>query len=50
MHQSSNMSTPQWFREVREFCQTATIEIMGWGLDTLVVKAESPQRTAEETS
>jgi hypothetical protein len=44
------MTKPDWFPEVHEFCRTARIEIMGWGTDTLVVKAESPERAGEVAS
>jgi hypothetical protein len=44
------MSKPDWFRGIQEFCRTANIEIMGWGTDTLLVKAESPGRADEVAS
>jgi hypothetical protein len=44
------MNKPDWFPGIREFCRTARIEIMGWGIDTLVVKAESPERAGEVAS
>ena len=44
------MSKPDWFRRIQEFCRTANIEIMGWGTDTLLVKAESPGRADEVAS
>jgi hypothetical protein len=44
------MGKPDWFSGVHEFCRTARIEIMGWGTDTLVVKAESPERAGEVAS
>jgi hypothetical protein len=44
------MSKPDWFYAVREFCETAGIEIMGWDPDTLLVKAESPERAEEVAS
>jgi hypothetical protein len=44
------MSKPDWFPGVHEFCRSARIEIMGWGTDTLVVKAESPERAGEVAS
>jgi hypothetical protein len=44
------MNKPDWFPGIREFCRTARIEIMGWGTDTLVVKAESPERAGEVAS
>jgi hypothetical protein len=44
------MSKPDWFRGIHEFCRTARIEIMGWGPDTLIVKAESPGRAVEVAS
>ncbi len=36
------MNKPPWLREVREFCRGAGIEITGWGADTLIVTAKSP--------
>lgn len=30
---------PDWLAQVRAFCKDSSIEIMGWGADTLVVKA-----------
>jgi hypothetical protein len=30
---------PDWLAQVRAFCKDSGIEIMGWGADTLVVKA-----------
>jgi hypothetical protein len=44
------MTKPDWFPGIQEFCRTARMEIMGWGTDTLVVKAESPERAAEVAS
>ena len=44
------MSKPDWFRGIHEFCRTARIGIMGWGPDTLIVKAESPERAEEVAS
>jgi hypothetical protein len=44
------MNKPDWFPGIHEFCRTARIEIMGWGTDTLVVKAESPARAGEVAS
>jgi hypothetical protein len=44
------MSKPDWFRGIQEFCRTASIEIMGWGTDTLLVKAESQERAEEVAS
>jgi hypothetical protein len=44
------MSKPDWFPGVHEFCRTARIEIMGWGADTLVVKAVSPEGAREVAS
>jgi membrane protein YdbS with pleckstrin-like domain len=40
------MSTenPVWLQSTREFCRSAGIEISGWGSDTLIVNAESPDR------
>ncbi len=40
------MSTekPVWLQSAREFCRSAGIEISGWGADTLIVNAESPDR------
>jgi phosphosulfolactate synthase (CoM biosynthesis protein A) len=30
---------PDWLAQVRAFCKQSSIEIMGWGEETLVVKA-----------
>jgi hypothetical protein len=30
---------PYWMAEVRSFCKQSKIEIMGWGDETLIVKA-----------
>ena len=44
------MSKPDWFREIQGFCRTANVEIMGWGPDTLLVKAESQERAEKVAS
>jgi hypothetical protein len=30
---------PEWLGPVREFCRSANIEIVGWGLEAIVVRA-----------
>lgn len=41
---------PAWLQQVREFCRTTGIEICGWGSDTLVVEAKSPDRAEQITA
>ena len=41
---------PDWLRGTKEFCRSARIEVMGWGPETLVVKAESPERARQVAS
>src|ERR1700680_727336 len=41
---------PDWLQETREFCRSAGIEVYGWGPETLIVKAESPDRAKEAAS
>jgi hypothetical protein len=35
---------PDWLADVRKFCRDAGIAISGWGPDTLIVEARSPER------
>lgn len=42
--------TPVWLPEARESCRNSGIEIEGWGADTLLVKAESPERAKQVAS
>jgi hypothetical protein len=37
-------SDPTWLARARELCGSSGIKIAGWGEDTLVVHAESPER------
>jgi hypothetical protein len=42
---------PDWLAQVRAFCKQSTIEIMGWGEETLVVKAvgtDQAKKVADE--
>ena len=41
---------PDWLPELRKFCHNAGIEISGWGPDTLVVQAKSPERARQISS
>jgi PAS domain-containing protein len=38
---------PDWLPAVRGFCHGAGIGISGWGQDTLIVEAKSPERARE---
>jgi len=46
------MSTekPAWLQSTREFCRDAGIDVAGWGSDTLIVNAESPDRAKHVAS
>lgn len=41
---------PDWLPEIRDFCRRSSISISGWGADTLVVEAQSPERISEASS
>jgi hypothetical protein len=41
---------PGWLPVVRKFCHDAGIGISGWGPDTLVVEAKSPERARQISS
>jgi len=40
-------SNPSWLPQVREFCKNAGITIMGWGPETLIVQAKSPEMATQ---
>jgi hypothetical protein len=40
---------PDWLGQVRAFCKQSKIEIMGWGDETLVVKAVGADRAKKVT-
>ncbi len=44
------MSKPPWLQEVRQFCGGAGIEIAGWGADTLIVTAKTPDPAKQVAS
>jgi hypothetical protein len=44
------MSKPAWLQEVRQFCGGAGIDIAGWGADTLIVTAKTPERAKQVAS
>jgi len=44
------MSKPAWLQEVRHFCGGAGIEVAGWGADTLIVTAKTPERANQVAS
>jgi hypothetical protein len=35
---------PPWFEEVRALCRAADIEIAGWGPESLLLVAKTPER------
>lgn len=42
---------PYWMAEVRSFCKQSKIEIMGWGDETIIVKAigvDQAKKVADE--
>ena len=41
---------PPWLRQARELCRDRSIKIAGWGPQTLVVYAESPERAKQIVS
>src|SRR5215831_1616483 len=40
-------AAPDWLPQVRDFCRTAGIEIMAWGPQTIIVKAQSPETSSQ---
>jgi hypothetical protein len=38
------MRNPDWLQQIKEFCRSAGITIMGWGPKHLVVEAKSAER------
>jgi hypothetical protein len=41
---------PDWLPEVRDFCRRSSLTISGWGPDTIIVEAKSPDQTAQASS
>jgi len=39
-----------WLREARRFCRCVGIGVSGWGADTLIVEAKSPDHTKQISS
>jgi hypothetical protein len=46
----TSKADPPWLPQVRDFCRSAHIEIVGWGPDLLTVEAKSPERAREIAS
>lgn len=38
---------PPWLQQIKEFCGSRKIPVMGWGQKAFVVEAKSPERREE---